>query len=492
LESNFLYKILKSLNEKEFRDFGKFINSPFHNNRSEICRFYDAIKKSYPEFKSDEIQNEKLFKKIYPGKKFSGVLYRKIMSLTSNLALEYLNIDSFKNNKLDFNVKLLYLLYDRNLSDAFRKKSVQIEKLLDESFHHAEYYELRFKYTSKLNGYLSDKVNIPDYQKEIDEFIEEFIVIIFHLYHRLLVTQNIVNVSFNLRFYDSVFEFLKSFDFSNNTLISLYYNLVNLTKTQDEKYFYELIKVQEKFYKKLTPLYLYNVFVTLADFSMNKISKGDIKYKKIYFDLTKKYFKDFKTKIETGYLNPVLFSSIVRNAASLKEFEWVESFISAYSVQLEPDQIEESLNYAYADVEFSKGNFEKSLEYIYKVNPVKVSMKINSKKIQIMNFFELGYHIELNSLLDSFKHFFHREKSIGETLRKRNLPFIKYISELNHFIIKDDVEGVELLFKKIDKTEYFVQKEWIKRKITEFLNKKKKKYSLNKKPGYVLQPGSYN
>jgi len=48
------------------------------------------------------------------------------------------------------------------------------------------------------------------------------------------------------------------------------------------------------------------------------------------------------------------------------------------------------------------------------------------------------------------------------------------------------------LFKKIDKTEYFVQKEWIKRKITEFLNKKKKKYSLNKKPGYVLQPGSYN
>lgn len=481
MKHNFLFEILKSLSEKEFRDFGKFIYSPYHNNRSEVSRFYDAIKNYYPEFNVDDIQIEKIFKKVYSGKKFSPVLYRKILSLTSNLALEFLNIEFFKQKKLVFNVKLLYLLYDRNLSEAFRKKSKQTEKLLEESFHDAEYYELKFKFTSKINGFLSDKVNIPDYQKEIDEYIEEFIVIVFHLYHRLLTNQNIYNVKFNLRLFNEVFDYLKSYDFSHNTLISLYFNLINLIKTQDEKYFYELIKVQEKFYKKLTPLYIYNIFVTLADYSMNKISKGEFKFRKIYFDLTKQFFGNFQTKIETGFLNPVLFSSIVRNGSSLKEFIWVEKFIAIYGKQIEPLQLENSLHYANATLEFHKGNFAKSLEYVYKVNPIKITMKINARKIQIMNFFELGYNLELVSLLDSFKHYLQKEKSIGEVILQRNLPFIQYLTELNHHIINNNFERIELLNKKLEKNEYFVLKEWIVEKISLLIGKHKSKTQLNKK-----------
>ncbi|HRE41854.1 MAG TPA: hypothetical protein PLG90_11030 [Ignavibacteria bacterium] len=475
MNSKFLYNILKTFSELEFREFGKFLNSPYHNNRSEVCRFYDAIKNYYPEFNSSQIQSEILFKKVYPQKKYSEVLLRKIFSLTSNLALEYLNISNFKSNKLEFSVKLLYELYERNLTEPFKRKSKQTEKLLEESLHDAQYYEEKFKYTSKLIGFLSDNVNIPDYQKELDEFIDEFIVVVFHIYHRLLVTQNIYNVKYDFRLYKEVFELLESYDYSSNTLISIYYNLIKLFETQDEKYFYELIRVSDKFKKKLSPLYLYNIFVTVADFSMNKIARGEFKYRKIYFDFAKNYFADFKTKIVTGYLNPVLFSSLVRNASNLNEFEWTEKFIKNYIKTIEPDKYNESLNYAYAELEFHKGNYAKSLEYVYEVNPLKVVMKTNSKKLQLLNFFELGYHNELISLIDSFKHFIQREKLIGETIKKRNLPFIKYLSELNLLIIKNKPDDIQMMKKKLENSEYFVLKEWLISKIDIYLSKQKVK-----------------
>ena len=74
-----LFEALKSLNKNEFREFGKFINSPYLNNRSEITRFYETIKKYYPDFTTEKIDEGKIFEKIYPGKKFSNVLMRKII-----------------------------------------------------------------------------------------------------------------------------------------------------------------------------------------------------------------------------------------------------------------------------------------------------------------------------------------------------------------------------------------------------------------------------
>ncbi len=102
-------------------------------------------------------------------------------------------------------------------------------------------------------------------------------------------------------------------------------------------------------------------------------------------------------------------------------------------------------------------------------------MKTNSKKLQLLNFFELGYHNELISLIDSFKHFIQREKLIGETIKKRNLPFIKYLSELNLLIIKNKPDDIQMMKKKLENSEYFVLKEWLISKIDIYLSKQKVK-----------------
>ena len=107
MKNSELLKTLGSMNENEFREFGKFIASPYFNNRSEIVRLYDALKKYHPTFSSNSFKEELIFSKVYPGKKFSGVMMRKVFSLTTNLAMSFFAFKSFEDDKLGYNVKLL-------------------------------------------------------------------------------------------------------------------------------------------------------------------------------------------------------------------------------------------------------------------------------------------------------------------------------------------------------------------------------------------------
>src|SRR5688572_27860837 len=61
---------LKLLDKDELKEFGKFVYSPFHNNRAEVCRFFDEIKIFHPEFSGKDFTKEVVFQKLYPKDKY--------------------------------------------------------------------------------------------------------------------------------------------------------------------------------------------------------------------------------------------------------------------------------------------------------------------------------------------------------------------------------------------------------------------------------------
>ncbi|HRB01038.1 MAG TPA: hypothetical protein PK294_11430 [Ignavibacteria bacterium] len=141
MENSQLIESLRTLDKNEIKEFGKFIRSPYFNNRSEVIRFFNYIKKFFPEFKSNELKEEIIFKNVYPDKKYSSVMTRKLISLTLNLLLDFLTIEDFKENKNDYNVKMLDMLRKRKLPALFQKRSRITGKNLDISTLDIYYYE---------------------------------------------------------------------------------------------------------------------------------------------------------------------------------------------------------------------------------------------------------------------------------------------------------------------------------------------------------------
>lgn len=465
-----LFTALKSLDRSGFRKLGVFIKSPYFNSRSEVIRFYEAIKKFYPEFKVTENDMENIFKKVYPGKKVNDVLFRKLISLTLNLFTEFIAIENFRENKLDSGVRMVNMIREKKLSSLFEKKSRALIEQMNSSHKGIEYYEARYKLTTIINGYqlnVNESSMVNKLQNELDDFLDYFYIIIFLFNIRLNTWSKVYKLNIDLGLSDEAFVHFGKKKNMEVTLATLYYYMIMLMKTEDEKFYTELVESRKAFEKQISPMDDYNVQLILMQFCHLKASKGYLEYRIRQHEINKTILE--KHLIPEGYIEPYFFTNTVRNASKTGEFEWADNFITRFKSRLNPDFAYEIINYSSAILEFEKGSFQSALEKISRINIEKSNMKLEIKTLQVLNYYELGYRVELEFLLDSFKHFLQRENSIPDNLRQMYLESISLINRLNRLseMNTKSKNEIYLFINELERKPYFNLKDWLLKKAKE-------------------------
>lgn len=466
MENSQSIKILASMNKQEFRDFGKFLLSPYFNNRSEVVRLYDTLKPFYPGFDSKKINEENIFGNVYPGKKFNDELLRKVFSLFNNLALDFFAIADFRENTLDYNVRIADKLREKKLNAMFERRAKIIDKLFQQNKHTFDYYESKYKYSSILNGFLLHKDEnkmVQSLQGELDDFMEYFFSVSLLMYIRLSEWFSGYSIKKDLILYDEVLNHLANDKYKDVTLVYLYQNMLLLLRTNREEYFFKLLEGRKKFEDKLSAMDLYNISIVLIQYCYKRVTKGDSHFRKYQFDSVKLILE--LNLIPEGFIEPYFFINSVRNAAVIREFEWCEKFISDLSNRLNPEHAEETSSYSKALVEFYRGNYGKALEYTSWINPDRSVIKIELKNIQLVIYYELGYSNELYALVDSYKHFLSRAKDLADESKQNCSRFIRYIIKLEKIRSEENKEDAVLLLKEIEQAVYFNFKEWFVAKL---------------------------
>ena len=89
IENFKLIRVLKSFSALEWKRFGRFVQSPYHNTNQSLIKFYEVLKKRFPFEEVDDLEQERLFKKVYKKEKFNAA---KFQNLCSNLYLSLIHI----------------------------------------------------------------------------------------------------------------------------------------------------------------------------------------------------------------------------------------------------------------------------------------------------------------------------------------------------------------------------------------------------------------
>jgi hypothetical protein len=475
MENSQLSVILRSFTKDEFKEFGRFVHSPYFNNRDEVTRYYEALKEFYPLFVSKKLTEENIFAKVYPKKNYSDLLMRKLNTLMIRQAMNFFAISSFKENELEFNVKMLDKLREKKLDVMFEKKSKNMNELFSGSKHNFLYLESKYKYTSILNGYYlsnNERSMVNNFQNELDEFIEYFLGVSLLMYIRLGEWGKNFSIKFDLKFYDEVINYFQKSPFKEVTIARIYYYMVMLLNNGDEKYFFELQKCRDLFAEKLSNIDDYNIGIILMQYCYKRVIKGDIEFRKHQHEITK-YMLD-KDLVPAGYVEPYFFTNVIRNAANIQEFDWAEKFIKDYKPRLNPDFAEEISDYSFAMLEFSKGEYEKSLKYLSKINLEMSNMKMEIKNILIMIYYELSYTEELISMIDSYRHYLARDKTLSESISQTGTLFINSISELLKIKHNEKGGSVIKLRRGIAELQVSALKDWLLKKVDELEISKKR------------------
>lgn len=466
MENSQLVEIFRTMTKTEFREFGKFLKSPYFNNRSEVVRYYDAVKGSYPKFAPESLEERIIFKNVYPGKKYSAVLMRKLISLTTGFAQDFLTIDNFKEQKLEYNVKLLDILRSRKLPVLFEKRTKLIDKIFSNSKHSHDYYEAKYKFTSTVNGYLlikNEKSMVTRFQNELDDLIGYFLFVSLVQYIRLTEWSRSYNIKFDLKLYNEVLEFLSKNEYRESPLVTMYYKMLMLLNTGDEKYFFSLREERNTHEKILSPLDDYNIAIVSIQYCYKRVQNGDPEFRKHQFEITKQLLSN--DLVPPGFIDPYFFTNIVRNAAYIYEFAWSEEFIETYSNKLDPEFRKETVNYSLAMVEFARHNFENALKLVSVINIERSNMKLDIKNMLLMIYYESGYTEELLSLIDTYKHFLQRDKEAAKQVIEKYMMFVKFVSALVKCSLSKNKEDILMLKKEVEKTPYFYLKDWLMEKV---------------------------
>jgi hypothetical protein len=167
------------------------------------------------------------------------------------------------------------------------------------------------------------------------------------------------------------------------------------------------------------------------------------------------------------------FRAILSTAFELRKLEWAEEFIAKTSNEL-PEKLKESMtNQAYANLYFFKGEFNKALDFVNRVNYDYPLHKIDTKTLTFRIYYELGDYEHAISLLDTTRQYVVNTKDLAKIFRERNLNFVKYASELIRRKTTGNYRDIELTLQKLKAEKIIELSGWLKRKFEELSLKEK-------------------
>jgi hypothetical protein len=160
-----------------------------------------------------------------------------------------------------------------------------------------------------------------------------------------------------------------------------------------------------------------------------------------------------------------LYRNILIQAAKMNELIWMEEFIDQYGPLLLPKRREDIINYSYAVLEFERGNYNESLNWLSRIKAEEFSYHLDIKTLYIQNYYELGEIDSALSAVKAFSKFLEENSIITESKKVSYSGFCKIATKLINFEntrSKTNISGLILHAKK-DST--ITQKRWLLKKL---------------------------
>jgi hypothetical protein len=488
MKSSKLINTLKTFSKEEMNMFGKFLASPFHNNGKNCTPLFKQLQKHYPDFKTDKITYETLYKKLYPGKKFNKQVMWNLVSAMEKMTREFLAQITLRKNKFANFELMLSEFSSRKLLINYSQTLGEMEKLLELSSIEYEYFDKKGHLENYKREYyfLTDKVQFmgDSTLKTAESYALLFLRMtvgglrdlkILEEYHNYRIDVNIpLEFAKNLDL-KSIVDYANKKNYKNAFIIEIYYHsFMMLIEPQKTLHLDKFRELYELHYKKFTMSEQKNLMHWLINYCLYNHDLDENKFRKIVFELNDFRLREGMAFHPENQLPKAAYLQILINALDVNETEWVENFIKKYTIKLLPAFRDSVRCLAYAFLYFHTKEYHKVLKNLNKIEFIDVQDKINTRALSAKSYYELDEMETLLHYIDSSKHFLINNPSVSEIFRIYSHNFFQYLKKIVFIRENKDTEGICILRNEIEKNMEISQKKWLLEKLNELEKDMKK------------------
>lgn len=460
-----LIKTLRTLNRKELSELLRFSQSGFVTIAEKGQELLELILSCPPSFTSPRLKKENLFNKLFGRENYNDSRMRLLQSdvlkavnqfistktlLTLSYEPEMLQLEHFiKSENNDYTLKRI---------DEFNRKVMAMPH------RNEHYFYLRFRVEQIKSNYFAKRSR--DYAlEELFNNLEAF-----YFLNKLKMMCVRISNNFIYRnerdhsFLATVRDSLEHKTFPDNPVILGYsYSVLLLTGEEDPLLFRKLYDLFQLHERELGPHELNTFSKILENHCIRQINSGSESYYELLYPLLERRLMD-SDEIASGEVK-----TFITLCLRMGKAETAQRFIQDKKASVIPAEIrEDAYNYSMALLQFYRQQYEQVLELLQQVEYLNVFYKIDSKKLLIETFYEMKEWDSLDSAMNAFRVYIHRNSEISDVHKRNNQHFINFLYKLMSSK-SNQQKRLQQLLLQIQKSKHLAERKWLIEKVKERL-----------------------
>ena len=481
-----LINTLKTFSSEEMKLFGKFVDSPFHNNGIKFTPLFKQLQKCYPDFEPHKLNYEILYKKLYPGKKLNKQVIWNLTSAMEKMTKKFLEQTALRKNKFISMRLMLSEFGSRKLLYNYSHTLVEMEKLIETPGIDYDYFDnkghlenLKQEYyhmIDKVKAMSDSKLKAAEYQVLLYLRMTVGGLNDMNLLSKYHNSKFDVNVPLELAKHidlNSIVEYAKDKNYEYAFLIEIYFHSLRMILNPEESDHLDKVrKLYMEHFNKFTMSEKRNIMHWIVNYCLTNMDNNEIKYRRIIFESNELRLKEGLAFYPENQLPKAIYIQMLNAALALNEIYWAENFIKIYTIKLQP-YIRESMKcLAYAFLYFHTNDYRKVLKYLNEVEFTDIQDKFFARTLTARSYYELNEIETLLNYIESSKRFLVNNPSVSAMSRTYIHNFFKYIKKIVILKENKDSEKIFLLRKEIELNKEVSNTKWLLEKLKEMENEK--------------------
>lgn len=464
--------LLKSLSSKKRKRFRKFLVSPFFNENKEVIALFSWIEEGLDAVNGEKrLTKEKTWQYLFGQKPYNDERMRRLCSELTKLTMQFLAVREYNS---DHSSEVLYLLpaineeqLNKHFIGVVRQTKKQLRK---DSYQNANFHYLAYQIEKQCHFHLERRVvnsKEPDHLIKADHHMDCYYIInkLWH-YVGLLTWKNARSIDSELHFFPGFLDYIAGSKFMEVPAVAVYYNIVLVfLYPLEEKHFYNFRQLLDRNSKYFTKTELQSIYLTAQNYCAYQINLGNLKYYRELFNIYKTLIDKFLL-LSKNIIEPGNYKNIITVGLMVDEPEWVEKFIQEFTDYLPKANQDNDRNYNLAKVYFHQKEYEKVISQLREVEYKNKVYALGGKLMLLKTYYELKELNALDSLIDSFRIYLHRNQLISRDVRQQYLNVLRFVRKLPINITYDKKE-IEKLREQIKACKALAAKQWLLEKVKE-------------------------
>lgn len=412
---NKVIKIFKSFNKAEKVGLRRWVNSPIHNQHTDVIKVVDFLL-SKRKITPTAVKREKLFEFLYPDLEYNPYRLNHVLSFTVETLEAYISYLMSKKTPIQSYFALADYYKNRALPElaekALKKAQLEVEASVHQDEHY--YYELFSLEKAFLNLAGTEKRQQQTNLQAIFTDLATFTIIAtLRNACTALSHKRLYQKEYQIPLLAAILEEAGSSSYDDNMAVRSYYHSYwALAKPEEEQHFKHLKDLLLSNKVPLPKEELRYVCLLAINYCIKRLNMGAEGYVQEVFDIYC-FGLEQELWLEKGYLSHSTFKNIATAALRLKAYDWTNQFIKEYGAKLKASYRKDYVNYIKAKVLFEQDQFSDALEVLIETDLMDLFIGLAIKILLLKVYWKLEEYDLLETHLDNFSVYLNRKKVLA-------------------------------------------------------------------------------